>query len=546
MGSIRASGIADITVASVQSINSRDRIDKFIPANYKLILVDEAHHIVASTYLRVLAHFGLQDPVTPSTAPALVGVSATFGRHDGLAIGKAIKHIVYHKDYIDMIGESWLSEVIFTAVKSQARLSGVKTSKATGDFLPSSLSAAVNTPETNLVTVRAWLHRAHAEGRKSTLVFCVDLTHLTSLTATFRAHGIDARFVTGDTHRKTRAERLDAFRSGEFPVLLNCGVFTEGTDIPNIDCVLLARPTKSRNLLVQMIGRGMRLHAAKANCHIIDMVASLEGGIITTPSLFGLDPDFAAEAATRQDLQRAKERKEREKTREDTATALSTAMAGTSLERDVTFTDYDSVSDLISDTSGERHIRALSQHAWVNVGHDRYVLTGGAGGSYLTLERGEGEELFRVRYTARLPRVDADDSRSSTPYARPRVVGSAETLEAAVRAADNYASKVFVQRLITTRMPAANWRRSSATASQIDYLNKFRNVAEDGLLEVGDVSKGEAGDAITKIKFGARGRFAAIKKAKGRQVKLLEKQRVEEKREQRAKVKVGPVAEDDI
>lgn len=96
MGSLHASGLADITIASVQSIISRDRIDKFDPSRFKLLLVDEAHHIVADGYLRVLDHFGLQAEST-NAVPALVGVSATFSRHDGLALGKAIKHIVYHK-----------------------------------------------------------------------------------------------------------------------------------------------------------------------------------------------------------------------------------------------------------------------------------------------------------------------------------------------------------------------------------------------------------------------------------------------------------------
>jgi len=96
MGNLKASGLADITIASVQSINSRDRIDKYDPELFKLILVDEAHHVVAAGYLKVLEHFGLQSDDIPAT-PALVGVSATFSRFDGLALGKAIKHIVYHK-----------------------------------------------------------------------------------------------------------------------------------------------------------------------------------------------------------------------------------------------------------------------------------------------------------------------------------------------------------------------------------------------------------------------------------------------------------------
>ena len=182
-----------------------------------------------------------------------------------------------------MIGEKWLSNVIFTTVQSKANVSGVKGGPA-GDFQVGDLSRAVNTLETNEITVSAWISKA--ADRKSTLVFCVDLSHVSDLAAAFRRQGILAKSITGSTPKRVRSERLDAFKDRQFPVLLNCGVFTEGTDIPNIDCVVLARPTKSRNLLVQMIGRGMRLYPGKENCHIIDMVASLEAGIVTTPTLY--------------------------------------------------------------------------------------------------------------------------------------------------------------------------------------------------------------------------------------------------------------------
>ena len=185
-----------------------------------------------------------------------------------------------------MIEEKWLSNAVFTTVQSQANLSKVRQG-ASGDFTVGDLSRAVNTDGTNELTVRAWL--ARAQGRKSTLVFCADVAHVIGLTNMFRKHGVDARFITGNTAKTDRSERLHDFKNRKFPVLLNCGVFTEGTDIPNIDCVLLARPTRSRNLLVQMVGRGMRLYPGKGNCHIVDMVASLETGIVTTPTLFGLD-----------------------------------------------------------------------------------------------------------------------------------------------------------------------------------------------------------------------------------------------------------------
>jgi len=91
-----ASGTADITVASVQSINSGDRLRKYDPARFKLVLVDEAHHIAAPTYLGVLKHFNLSEK-DAQTHTALVGVSATFSRSDGISLGTAIDHIVYHK-----------------------------------------------------------------------------------------------------------------------------------------------------------------------------------------------------------------------------------------------------------------------------------------------------------------------------------------------------------------------------------------------------------------------------------------------------------------
>ena len=98
MGRQHASGLADITVDSVQSLTSGNRLLRYEPARLKLLLVDEAHHIVAPRYLDVLKHFELHDVgERHSSSAVLVGVSATFSRFDGLGLGKAIDHIVYHK-----------------------------------------------------------------------------------------------------------------------------------------------------------------------------------------------------------------------------------------------------------------------------------------------------------------------------------------------------------------------------------------------------------------------------------------------------------------
>ncbi|KAJ9656741.1 putative ATP-dependent helicase IRC3 [Neophaeococcomyces mojaviensis] len=554
MGSQHASGMADITIASVRSLQM-GRLEKYDPDLYKLVLVDEAHHIVAQGYLEILEYFGLDEP--RSDGPALVGVSATFSRFDGLRLGAAIDHIVYHKDYVDMIGEKWLCDVKFTTVKSNANLSRVKTSKD-GDFALSQLSAAVNNDETNEITVKSWL--TEAADRKSTLVFCVDLNHVATLTDTFRKYGVDARFITGETKKKIRGDRLEAFKNREFPVLLNCGVFTEGTDMPNVDCVLLARPTKSRNLLVQMIGRGMRLYKGKEDCHVIDMVASLETGIVTVPTLFGLDPGEVVMGVTSGELRELKEQRLNDSP-PNSLPGSDDHNARNIDNKNLTFTHYDSVQDLIEDTSGERHVRAISPNAWVQVDSHKYILT--AKGGILTLERRHVTEaelkeakkqaaknkspsqqtnvastsassapLYHVIYKYSLPPTETTRS----PWSRPRTIATSETLTAALNAADTFAATKFERLFIAT---SSSWRKGPASEGQLSFLNKLRAVTEDEPLTEADLTKGQAGDMITKIKFGARGRFDKLM-TKRRQMERHE-EKIRELRT-RERVEVGPLA----
>ena len=528
LGKLTASGTADITIASLQSITSRDRLLKFDPSRFKLVLVDEAHHIVAPGYLKVLKHFGLSEK-QPSS-PHLVGVSATFSRFDGLRLGAAIDEIVYHKDYVDMIGDKWLTDVIFTTVETKADLSGVKKLGRGGsvEFEAASLSRAVNTDEINEITIKSWFTKA--KGRKSTLVFCVDLDHLTALTQKFRRYGVDARFVTGDTPPRDRSERLEAFKRGEFPVLVNCGVFTEGTDIPNVDCVLLARPTRSRGLLVQMIGRGMRLHPGKENCQIIDMVSSLDTGIVTTPTLFGLDPSELVSDATVDQMEDLRDRREAEKTRSEQIERGSHSSQATGLSYNVTLTEYDSVFDLLSDTSGERHIRTISKYAWVQVSSDRYILCGPTG-TFLRLEKESSSCLFECWEVRALPPGVA-----KSPFAAPRKLLNAETFADAVRGCDNYAKEVFPHAFIWRR---ASWRQGPATEGQLKFLNRIRT--KDELLQADDITKGQAADMITKLKHGARGRFASLQVDKRKRNKLNLAMELEQARRLGEFIAVGPV-----
>ncbi|EME86095.1 uncharacterized protein MYCFIDRAFT_52479 [Pseudocercospora fijiensis CIRAD86] len=526
MGQIHASGLADITVASVQSITSKDRLLRYDPDRFKLLLIDEAHHSVSQRYLDVLQHFKLSKNGQRGST-SLVGVTATFTRHDGIRLGEAYDEIVYHKDYLEMIQEGWLSNIAFTTVKTHANLSKVKTQS--GDFQAASLSKAVNTAEINSLTVAAWRAKA-GEARRSTLVFCVDLDHVEALTAEFRAQGVDAYFVTSDTDKKTRAARLEAFKREEFPVLVNCGIYTEGTDIPNVDCVLLARPTQSRNLLVQMIGRGLRLHSGKTNCHVIDMVASLETGIVTTPTLFGLDPDELVDDAGVTEMTSRKEKKEREAMREKSAMDATVFGAQSRpYTGNVTFTDYDNVTDLIKDDVGDRHIRKISPYSWVQIDDNRYVLSN-RNGELIRIQKGEDEETYVVTLTRKLPMG------SKSPYARPKQIATAITFEDAVHAADTAASETFPFEFISK---TAYWRKTIASNAQIDFLNKFRS--KDEKLEYGSIKRGRAADFITKINHGARGRFDRMSQRKRAAERAEEKKDRIKERQEREQVTVGPV-----
>jgi len=515
MGNSVATGQGDIIIASVQTL-ARGRIAKFNPEEFKLILVDEAHHIVARSYRDALGHFGLNE-ASPN-APVLVGVSATFSRFDGLKLGAAIDHIVYHKDYVDMIGDNWLADAVFTTVKSGANLSKVK-KDSFGDFALGSLSKAVNTVNTNNITVRAWM--ANAQDRRSTLVFCVDIDHTQQLTATFRENGIDARYITSNTPKNVRAEQIDAFKNHEFPVLLNCGLFTEGTDIPNIDCVVMARPTRSRNLLIQMIGRGLRLYPGKKYCHVIDMVASLETGVLSTPTLFGLDPDEVLDKTTAKEIREG---------RQEEKTTGSSTNDDNDLDEDVQlqFTKYDSIYDLLGDTRYEKHIRSLSRNAWVRVSDDKYILSDAGG--WLALEKEKGTDEFVVRHV-----ITFKDPVTEKPtFTKPRNIASGPNLETAVRAADTFASSKFEERYISARKP---WRQNPATSSQLQMLNRARirteKVNQEGL------TRGQAADMITKLKFGGKKRYEKI---------ITQRRKVQQKEEEvaelrrRTDVKVGPLA----
>ncbi|OWZ74655.1 DEAD box family helicase [Cryptococcus neoformans Tu401-1] len=510
-----ASGLADVTIATYQTLNNRDRLSKFDPSKFKLVIVDEAHHSAAPSYLRLLHYFN-EDVQIPKSSQAssphqhgfkvpIIGFSATFSRADQHSLHSAFEEIVFHRDMKDMLSEKHLTPAKLTIVQADLELDEVETSS--GDFKNTSLARKVNTTEINELIVRTYLHRASE--RRSTLVFCVDLGHVSALTQTFRNAGVDARSVSSKSKPETRKATIAAFGKGEFPVLINCEVLTEGTDIPQIDCILLARPTQSRNLLVQMVGRGLRLspESGKTDCHIIDLVDSVTNanGLIVTPTLLGLSLDeMDVEDHSRESAEKAKPQDEPE------------TLPPVAPDYDITYLDQDDPFHV--DASAQPVIQKVSKNAWVSCGNGKYALELIGSGTIIATR--DDPQLYSISYRPNLPHELTSLGKGRSPYGSVRVVGHAPDLERALQAGDKFAEKKLGRGRCLALLRYAPWRQRLASENAIKHLLKRLGEDNDSLLDgqdkervislwgkkvsVGSLTAGEVSSWLCAMKNGAK------------------------------------------
>jgi superfamily II DNA or RNA helicase len=241
-------------VASVQTLNAtrsgKPRYERFKPSDFCLVVVDEAHHATADSYRRVLNYFK-QNP-----ACKILGVTATPDRADKVAMGAVFESVAFKYDIVQGIADGWLCPLEQRFILAQSiDLSNVPLNKS-GDF--SGVDLGKTLEEEKAVHELAYPMFKIAEGRK-TLVFAASVAHAKLMAEILnRWQGDCARWVSGETPDVERKTILADFAAGKFHMLCNVGVFTEGFDEPGIRVVGIARPTKSRSLYVQMVGRGTR------------------------------------------------------------------------------------------------------------------------------------------------------------------------------------------------------------------------------------------------------------------------------------------------
>lgn len=302
MRHLKPSFQADVIVGSVPTLVRMQRLQKYNPDDFKAIILDECHHATASSWTKILKYFNAD---SPQLEIVVVGCTATMERSDAAALGNVFDEIVYERDLLSMVENKELVDVKFSSLKLDIDLKALPTKF--NDYETTSLSNLMNTEDTNIIVASSYKKLRKEYGFKATLMFCVDIDHCKTLCGVLQSHGINAQYVTGDTVKLERHGLVEDFKQGKIDVLCNVQVFTEGTDIPNIDSLFLVRPTKSRPLLVQMIGRGLRLHEGKTHCHVVDIAGTRGTGIQSVPTLFSLPSDYLIHGKTFRDLEKEKE-----------------------------------------------------------------------------------------------------------------------------------------------------------------------------------------------------------------------------------------------
>lgn len=304
MANYKADFHGDVIVGSVPTLVRLSRLEKYNPMDFKAIILDECHHSSASSWTKILGYF---NALEKNLDLIVIGCTATFERNDEQSLYDVFEKIVFERDLITMIANKELVDIKLSTVELDVNFSQLSTRN--DDYTESLLSRVMNSPENNALIALAYKQLKRKYGFKSTMMFCAGKDHCKTICGVLQSEGINAQYVTGDTVKHERRSIIEDFRTGKIEVLCNVMVFTEGTDISNIDCIFLCRPTKSRTLLVQMLGRGLRLHEGKTHCHVVD-IAGTRGTGMSIPLAFELPSGIDLEEKSLESLMKTQARTE--------------------------------------------------------------------------------------------------------------------------------------------------------------------------------------------------------------------------------------------
>jgi superfamily II DNA or RNA helicase len=298
---------APITVASVDTISGEKHLEKLASFKYGLVIIDECHHAPAPKYQKVL---------NVLKEAFQLGVTATDERLDGKSLEPIFGKAIFRMPIVEAIAKKRLSDVKAIAIRTEVNLDDVKSQKNMDgeiDFNQTELNLAVNTPSRNRRIVEAY--QEHLAGERA-ICFGVTVAHAQAISDAFNEAGIPSACVHGNTNIQPIEERkriYTAFDKGEIKVVTNVLVLTEGFDAPKIKGILMARPTQSRGLWIQCVGRGLRKSPGKSHCLILDLTDNSSKYRLKTQSLRKAIKDVQDDETILEALEREKiESEERE------------------------------------------------------------------------------------------------------------------------------------------------------------------------------------------------------------------------------------------
>ena len=284
---------ARTVVASVQTLQRPGRVEQL--GRFDTVIVDEAHHSVADTYLDILDRLGCMDAGGPLT----VGWTATAQRTDKLRLGEVWQEITVQRGILQMIAEGYLVDPHGQQIGSDFDLGNLKT--RAGDYTDGSIGDELERSDALDAVVRAYREYAFGDGYpdgRLAVGFTPTIATAHALADAFAAEGIPAEAVDGTMPTEQRRAVLARLHAGEIRVVANCNVLTEGWDEPAVSCALMLRPTKSAPFFTQMVGRILRKFTGrvggrryeKTDALLLDVAGAADLGLATLATLAGLKP----------------------------------------------------------------------------------------------------------------------------------------------------------------------------------------------------------------------------------------------------------------
>lgn len=248
---------AHVVCGSIQSVALH--LDSFRDDAFDYLIIDEAHHASADTYQKVLAYF----------KPAFtLGLTATPERtDDDQAILEIFKNTAHKLDIQTAVEIGELVPVRCIRIHTNIDLTKVRFNSV--QYNIRDLESKIYVPERNQLIVDTWMQYVQ---NKRTVVFCASVKHAEQIAALFRERGINAAAVSGTMKPSERREFQERFVNRDIQVLCACDLLNEGWDCPEIEVLFMARPTMSKVLYTQQLGRGMRLYSGKDSLMVFDFV----------------------------------------------------------------------------------------------------------------------------------------------------------------------------------------------------------------------------------------------------------------------------------